>query len=141
MYENIKTVEAGGISSAAAGFLKGVLFAAVFTVAVFLIAALILSYTPMSEGTIPYISFVTEFIGAAVAAFVPAKKAGRNGAFTGVICGFLYILFIWLVASLCADGFYIGKHILIMLGLSLIAGAIGGILGVNLKSTTNKKKR
>lgn len=140
MYENVKTVETGGAIGTATGFLKGGVIAAVFTIVVFLVAALLLSYTPLAEESIPWIAFITEGLGAAIAGFVPAKKSGRNGVVTGALCGALYILIIWVLASITSDGMFFSPHILIMAAISVIMGAVGGILGVNLKSN-NKKKR
>ena len=140
MYENVKSVDSGGMMSVATGFLKGAGISVVFTLIVFLVAALLLSYTPLAEESIPYIAFITEGIGAAISGFVPAKKTGRNGVVTGVLCGILYILIIWICASVTSDGLFFAPHIFIMVAISVIMGAIGGILGVNLKSN-NKKKR
>lgn len=140
MYENVKTVETGGALGIASGFLKGAAIAAVFTFVIFLVAALMLSYTPLPEESIPWIAFITEAIGAAISGFVPAKKSGRNGVVTGSLCGILYILIIWIVASVTSDGVFLAPHVFIMAAISVIMGAIGGILGVNLKSN-NKKKR
>lgn len=141
MYENVKSIESGGFSSATLGFFKGVGIAALLTLLIFLISALLLSYTSLPESAIPYISFITQIIGALIAGLIPAKRARTRGMLTGSLSGFIYILIIWLIASLASDGFYVGKHILTMLLLSLIAGGIGGITGVNLKSTNNNKKR
>ncbi len=140
MYENIKTVESGGISSVATGFLKGAAIATIFTLAVFVVFALLLSYTPLAEETIPFIALITEGLGAAISGFVPARKTGRNGALSGAVCGILYILIIWICASVTSDGLFLDPHIFIMAGISVLMGAIGGILGVNLKKD-NKKKR
>lgn len=140
MYENIKTVESGGISSVATGFLKGAAIATIFTLAVFVVFALLLSYTPLAEETIPFIALITEGLGAAISGFVPARKTGRNGALSGAVCGILYILIIWICASVTSDGLFLDPHIFIMAGISVMMGAIGGILGVNLKKD-NKKKR
>lgn len=141
MYENIKTVEAGGFPTSALGFLKGMCIAAIFTLIVFGVFALILSYTPLSEGAIPYITLITQIIGAAIAGYIPARRIGTRGIITGAVSGFLYMLILWLIASLVSDGFYIGPHVLTMFALSLAAGAIGGIFGVNLKSSNNNKKK
>ncbi|MBO5733453.1 MAG: TIGR04086 family membrane protein [Clostridia bacterium] len=141
MYENIKTVDSGGFTSCAFGFLKGMVIAVLLTVGVFAIFALLLSYTTIGENTIPYIAYCTEFAGAVVCGFISAKRAGTRGIITGAIAGFLYILIMWIVASLASDGFFVSPHILTMLALAVIAGAIGGILGVNLKSSANNKKK
>lgn len=142
MYDNVKSVESGGIGSFALSFLKSMAISVVLTLGVFLIFAFILSYTPLGEEAIVYIAYITEIIAALVAGFIPAKRAGTKGLLTGAISGFLYILIIWIVASLASDGFFMGSHILTMAGLSVASGAIGGILGVNTKSSvSNKKKR
>ncbi len=141
MYENVKTVDSGGFSSAAMGFLKGALIAALLTLIVFLAAAFILSYTPLPEGAIPYIAYIVQIIGAAISGFIPANRAGTRGILTGAVSGILYILLIWLIASLSSGSFLFDKHILTMLLMSLFSGAVGGILGVNLKSSDNNKKK
>lgn len=142
MYDNVKSVESGGFASFALGFLKSMAISVVLTLGVFLIFAIILSYTPLGEEAIVYIAYITEIVAALVAGFIPAKRAGTKGLLTGAVSGFLYILIIWIVASLASDGFFMGSHILTMAGLSVIAGAIGGITGVNTKSSvSNKKKR
>ena len=142
MYENIKTVnDPGSVMGVTTGFFKGLGISLIVTILIFVIAALLLSYTPLSEGAIPYIAFVTEALGALLSGFYTAKKTGRKGVLTGALSGFFYILIIWLIASLAGDGFYVGKHILTMLLASAASGAIGGILGVNLKSSESNKKR
>ena len=142
MYENVKTVNEGGFSNTVLGFLKGVLIASLFTLAVFLLSAVILSYTSMPESAIGYISYVTQAIGATISGFIPAKKTGVKGLVTGGVSAFLYMLILWLISSLAADGFYFGKHVITMFILSLVFGALGGIMGVNFKGTnSNKKKR
>lgn len=142
MYENVKTISDGGISSTAVAFLKGVLLAAIITFVIFALFSVALSYTPLPESAIGYIVFITQGIGSFVAGFVPAKKAGAKGLLTGGISALLYMLILWLVSSLLADGFYVNSHVLTMLLVSLAFGALGGITGVNFKdSNTNKKKR
>lgn len=141
MYDNVKSVESGGFASFALGFLKSMAISVVLTLGVFLIFAIILSYTPLGEEAIVYIAYITEIAAALVAGFIPAKRAGTKGLLTGAVSGFLYILIIWIVASLASDGFFMGSHILTMAGLSVIAGAIGGIFGVNTRSSVSNKKR
>lgn len=141
MYENVKTVNEGSLSFTALGFLKGALIAALFTLAVFALSAVILSYTPLSEGAIPYISFAAQIIGSAIAGFIPAKRAGVKGLITGGVSALLYMLILWLISSLVADGFFVSKHVITMFLLSLVFGALGGITGVNFKDTNNNKKK
>lgn len=142
MYENVKTVSEGTASSTAYAFLKGVMIASVLTFVIFALFSVVLSYTPLPESAIPYIVFATQIIGAFVAGFIPAKRAGVKGLITGSVSALLYMLILWLISSLLSDGFYVNSHVLTMFLVSLIFGALGGITGVNFKdSATNKKKR
>ena len=141
--ENMKVAEVTyGPKGAVFGFLKGVLISAVVTVLVFLVFAFFLAYTKLPEGAIPVIAIVTEAIGALIAGYGTAKGTKSRGFLSGLLSGAVYILIIWLIGSLISDGFYLGKHFFTMLGFSALGGAIGGILGVNLKTgKTNKRKR
>ncbi len=141
MYENVKTVDSGTFSCTVSGFLRGALTAAIFTFLVFALFALILSYTPLSEDAIPYIAFITQVAASVISGFVPARRAGARGILTGGMSALLYMLIIWLIASLSSDGFYMGTHVIIMFLISLLFGALGGIMGVNLKATNNNKKK
>ncbi len=141
--EKIKTVEGSfGAPPILKGFFKGVLIAAVFTVVVFAVAALILAYSNVSESTIPAISFIVQLLGALISGYCTAKESGVKGFLTGLLAGVVYILIIWVIAALAGSGFYFGKHFFTMLGLSALGGAAGGVIGVNLKSgKSNKRKR
>ncbi len=141
--ENMKIAEtAEGPRGAVFGFLKGLGLAGGFTVVIFLLFAVLLTFTGLSEGMIPVISTVTQALGALIAGFMSAKGAGSRGFLSGVVAGALYVLFIWMIASLVGGGVYVGRHYLTMLGFSAFCGAIGGVLGVNLKSgRTNRRRR
>ncbi len=142
MYENVKTVSEGSVSSTAGAFLKGILVASILTFVIFALFSVVLSYTPLPESAIPYIVFITQGIGSLIAGFIPAKKAGVKGLVTGSVSALLYMLILWLISSLLSDGFYVNSHVLTMFIVSLVFGALGGITGVNFKdSNTNKKKR
>ena len=141
--ENIKTMDtAGGLRAAAGGFARGIITAAVFTLVVFALFACILAYTAVSESAIPIISTAVQAAGALIAGFCTAKRSGSRGFLSGLVAGLGYILIIWFIASLAGDGFYVGIHFLSMLGFSALGGAVGGVMGVNLKSgRSNKRKR
>lgn len=141
--ENMKTMDtAGGLRAAAGGFARGVLTAAAFTLIVFALFACILAFTAVSEGAIPIIATIVQAAGALIAGFSTAKKSGSRFFLSGLTAGIGYILIIWFIASLAGDGFYVGKHFLSMLGFSALGGAVGGVLGVNLKSgRSNRRKR
>ena len=57
----------------------------------------------------------------------------KNGILNGGIIGFIYILAIYLLSSLIGGGFGLNIYGIIMMIAGIVAGAIGGIVGVNLK--------
>lgn len=140
--ENMKLTEtAGGFTSAAIGFFRGALIAAVFTLLSFSLFAALLAFTGLSENTVPVIAVGTEGLGAFISGFFTARGAKSRGAFSGLASGLLYILLIWVIAVLAGNGTVTGRHYLTMLLFSALFGAIGGICGVNLKSSkTNRRK-
>lgn len=141
MYENVKTVDDGGVISFFTGFLKGIIYAILFTVVVFLISAILLSYTSLPEDSIPVISTAVKLIGAAVSGFVPAKRSGNRGIITGAASGLLYILIIVITAALTTQESVFGMNVLTTALLCILSGALGGIFGVNLHPKQTQKKR
>ena len=141
MYENIKTVEEVGIISFLTSFLKGILIAFLFTVVVFLVSAVLLSYTSLPEESIPVISTAVKLIGALISGFIPAKKSGNRGILTGALSGLLYILIIFITASLTTQESVFNMNLLTTALLCVLSGAMGGIFGVNLRPNQTQKKR
>ena len=141
MYENVKTVDDGGVLSFFTGFIRGLLFALLFTVVVFLVSAILLSYTSLPEDAIPVISTATKLIGACVSGFVPARRSGNRGIITGAVSGLLYILIIVITAALTTQEQFFGMNVLITALLCVLSGALGGIFGVNLRPKQTQKKR
>lgn len=141
MYENIKTVDNGGVLSFFTGFIRGLVVAVLVTVVVFFISAVLLSYTPLPEESIPVISSAVKFIGAFLAGFLPARRAGTRGIITGAVSGLLYILIIFITASVTSNEAVFGVKFITTALLCILSGAVGGISGVNLRPRQTQKKR
>ena len=61
------------------------------------------------------------------------NKIKKNGILNGGIIGLIYILFIYFASSITGNGFGLNVYSIIMIILGILAGMIGGIVGVNLK--------
>jgi len=55
----------------------------------------------------------------------------KNGIINGSIVGFIYILTIYILSSLIEGSFSLNTYSIIMIIGSVLAGALGGIIGVN----------
>ncbi len=138
-HDEYKTVkDTGAVKVSATAFLKAMLWALGLTVAVLLLASLLLTYTPVSETMIPAIAIMVAVLAAAVAGITASRSVKNRGWLTGSVAGVLYSIILYLFSSLAGNGFHFNAYVVIMLIVSFFAGAIGGILGINLP---NKRKR
>lgn len=113
--------------------IKGSVIAIIATLLLLFLFAIVLTYTPISESTIkPIVTVITAisiFIGSTISTLKIKKKGLLNGGAVGTI----YILTIYLISSITGSGFTLNLYSAIMIIASVIAGMIGGIIGVNLK--------
>ena len=59
------------------------------------------------------------------------SNVSKNGIINGSIVGFIYILIIYILSSLIEGSFSLNTYSIIMIIGSGLAGALGGIIGVN----------
>ena len=140
MYNNeYKTVkDTGAVKVSTTAFSKAMLWALGLTVAVLVFASLLLTYTPVSEMLIPTIAILAAVLSAMTAGLVASRSVKSRGWLTGMLAGILYSIILYTFSFLASDGFHFSAYIIIMSVISMFAGAIGGILGINLP---NKRKR
>ncbi len=117
---------------------KAILWAVGLTAVLFLLAALLLTYTPMPEHLIPFIVIVTSLLSVAVGGMEAAKAAKSRGWLKGTLVGVLYSIILFLLSSVAGGIGGAGSYLLVMTVLFLLVGAAGGILGINL---SDKRKR
>ncbi len=112
--------------------MKGSIFAIVISLVLLLIYASILTHTNVSETTMTpvviTIAGISILIGSSISSFNIKKQGMVNGALVG-IC---YILFIYILSSILLSGFNIDAKAIAMMVVGIIAGMVGGIIGVNL---------
>ena len=112
---------------------KGVAVSYIFTFVSFLILAILLSTTNIPDsyitGVICIISILSILIGSASC----TKKAKSQGLVWGSIVGLIYSIILYLISSLLFVGFSVPLSTFYLFTLSILFGAIGGIIGINLK--------
>jgi len=141
--DNVKTMDAAaGVRFAAVGFARGLLAAVVFTLITFALFACLLAYTALTENAVPVIATAVQAAGALISGYCTAKKTGSRGFLSGLAAGVLYVLILWVIAFFASDAYSMGAHFFKMLAFSAFGGAVGGVLGVNLKAgKSNRRKR
>ena len=110
---------------------KGMAVAYGITCIFFIAYGLILTYTNISEQSLPMVALICTAISAAVAGYDWAKCRKKRGFMMGLAAGLLYTMILFIVTSLASDTFTVGMSKIMTLIVALAGGGIGGILGVN----------
>lgn len=97
------------------------------------IFAFLLTYTSISEGCIPTITIIITIISILIGSSFSMYGIRKNGIGKGAMLGYIYILTIYMLSSLIEKDFSVNTYSIIMIVGSILAGALGGIVGVNRK--------
>lgn len=95
------------------------------------IIAIVLQFTEFPGRLIEPAVKVASLIGPLCGGFIAVKRINSFGWLNGGAAGFVCVFFLYIIGGFAGHDFSIGIPTLIMLLLSCLAGAIGGILGIN----------
>ena len=111
--------------------IKGSGLSLIITIILLLIFSALLTYTNLNENTIPAVIIIVTSISILIGSLISSKNIKKNGLTNGALVGLIYILFIYLISSIINGNFGMNMYSVIMIGTSILIGAIGGIIGVN----------
>ena len=113
--------------------ITGVLIAYAITAIAFLAFALLVTYTNMSERSLPTVVAVTTLLSVMVAGFDAAKGAPSRGWLWGMAAGLAYVVIMAIIMVTVLPTFAVDGRTLLTTILGIAGGGLGGILGINLK--------
>ena len=106
----------------------------ILSIIMFFILSLLLSKTSLEEKIIsPAIIGITTFC-ILLGSFITSRKIKSKGIIIGILQGFIYMLILYLTSSFINGDFSLNIESLTMIGLGIFGGAVGGIVGVNIKN-------
>lgn len=112
--------------------LKGLIISFLLTLISVFIFSAVLTYTNIPESyTFPVLIFITA-ISILIGSSISTIKISKNGIQTGGAIGLIYILTLYLISSLTETGFMVNVNTIILIVSSIVAGMLGGIVGVNI---------
>lgn len=114
-------------------FVRGMAVAFCITCIIFIGFGILLTYTDLSENSLPLVSLVCTAISAAAVGYDWASCMQKRGILWGMAAGAVYTALLYLVTSLAADRFVVELSGVMTLAVALAGGAVGGILGINKK--------
>ena len=119
--------------------IKGIVLSYIITIPLFIIFSFILTYSDFPEKYVSPVVVVVTIISILFAGAYATKRMKSKGWLNGGVVGFIYIFVLYLFSSIISGNFDIEKKVLSMLLIGVLAGSIGGIIGINIKYKVNKK--
>jgi putative membrane protein (TIGR04086 family) len=120
---------------------KGIILSYIVTIPLFLIFAFILSHTNFPEKYVTTVVIIVTIISILIASSTVTKNAKNKGWLNGTIVGFTYMLALYVISSLVLDNFQINRYIITMTVIGVLTGAIGGIIGINIKAASGSRSK
>lgn len=112
---------------------KGLMRGYIVSLILFLISAILITYTSIGEGIIPVLTSIIMILSIAYAAIYVAIHIKKRGWLHGAIVGLIYILLLILLSKIFITGYMIDRVVLYRIGISIITGIVGGMIGINMK--------
>ena len=113
--------------------LKGIVFSFFITVILIITFALILTYTSLADGVIPVVNSIIMILSIALGSIYISVKLNKLGWLNGALTGLLYIFLLIVIGKMFMDNFKVDVFILFRVIIALITGAVGGMIGINLR--------
>ncbi|MDD2503591.1 MAG: TIGR04086 family membrane protein [Clostridia bacterium] len=135
---NVKSTEKESLKISL--LLKGLLASVIITVLAFILLSLILANTNFPQRLITPSVVVTTIISVLTAGSVSTRGIRNKGWLNGSIVGLVYMILLYLISSLVYNNFSIDRYVITMAAIGIMAGAIGGILGINTTKTVKSSK-
>jgi len=117
---------------AGSSVLRGLIVSLAVMAAATVVASAVYKFADVRESTMTTAAYIIHSLSLFIGGIATGARAGRKGWYFGGWLGGVYSLVIVTVGFLSYDA-RISTHTLILLLLSLASGALGGIIGVNLK--------
>ncbi|TDF97665.1 TIGR04086 family membrane protein [Paenibacillus piri] len=111
---------------------SGLLYSMIFMLLGTLMTSLLMLATNLQETSLFSYTMSIHGVAMFVGGIVSGKKSFSKGWYHGSMLGLVYTLIVWMIGFLAYDAGLSGQT-LYLLGLSCLAGGLGGMIGVNLK--------
>lgn len=133
---SVSSIEDSGLNIKT--IIKSIIISYGLSLILFVIFAAILTYTRFPENAIPTIVLVVTIISIIYAAQLSAKKAKSRGWLVGSITGLMYIFILYIISLIFTQRAVFDTHLLVIFLIAFISGAVGGVIGINIKKPEKK---
>ena len=114
-------------------FVKCLIIEMIISILGMLILALVLSKTSVSDNIMGNVIIGISAFAISIGGFIGSRNLKIKGIFSGALQGIFYMLALYLISSIASQNFSVGIQGLVMIIVGIVAGAVGGIIGANIK--------
>lgn len=114
--------------------IRGFIWSLVFTIFLGILFSLLLQYTSLSERLLSSYSTFIFFISMFAGATIGSKSAGRKGLLHGLLITHCFWLITVIIGLIWNTEVFATIFVLKRLGLTVLAGILGGITGIGLSN-------
>lgn len=111
--------------------LSGLWYAFLWMMIGALILSLLLQWEFIEESSLPKFTYIIHAISLFIGGIVSGKRSTRKGWYQGATTGFMYGILLLMISFLALDSSITVADLTLLLP-TIIIGAIGGMIGVNL---------
>lgn len=112
---------------------RGLIRGYIISLFLFLIVAILITYTSIRESSIPLITSIIMIVGIVFSAISSSIHIKSKGWLHGGIVGLVFVLILVILSKMFISDYSIDRIALYKIGLGMGTGIIGGMLGVNIK--------
>lgn len=114
--------------------LKNTAIGFVITIVLLFIASVLSVFATLPDAIVSLIVSAVTYLSIGMCGFRAARHSGRSGLLSGAISGIIYMIVLYLISALVFGDFAISYSTGIALLICMLCGAIGGIIGINIRS-------
>lgn len=112
---------------------RGSIIAITITLVCLVIFSVILANTEVAESTINPVIILVTAVSILVGSIMSVSRISKRGIINGGIVGMIYFLAIYILSGIVNSNFSINISGIILIICGILAGMLGGIVGVNIK--------
>ncbi len=112
---------------------KGVIFSYLITAIVFIVYGILLTYTETTEKNIQIVVMITTVLSVLIGGIISSKGVSKRGLMFGMLVGIIYSIIMIMISFCVLPTIKITSKMIMIIILSISAGGIGGIIGINSK--------
>lgn len=110
---------------------KGLLFSIILTLIIIALLSLVCTVFCPTDAAVTASAVASSFLGTLFSGLYISKHIKKSGLLNGALAGVLYAVIIFFTGALAGGGMNFDLQLALMIFVSLIGGAAGGVFGIN----------